>query len=120
MSTSIYDQHDAAFSGVSAYVITRDNEAVGKIAFKYPRDGMGRLYAYVHFYGHEMVRGFASGCGYDKRAAAIEDAMKKLKKQKDLNNDAMCLWSHLQDCGSRGKDFRREVNEAGYDIFQAV
>lgn len=44
----IYDQHRAAFSNVSAYVITLDGEKVATIAIKFPRDGAGRLYAYVH------------------------------------------------------------------------
>lgn len=74
----IYDQHKAAFANVSAYVIARNGEKVATIAFKYPRDGAGRLYAYVHWLGVPMVRGFAGGCGYDKHSAAVADAARKI------------------------------------------
>lgn len=75
--TDIYDQHKAAFANVSAYVICKGGERVATIAFKFPRDGAGRLYAYVHWRGAPMVRGFAGGYGYDKRSAAIANAMRK-------------------------------------------
>lgn len=65
----IYDRHKAAFASVEAFVILHNGERVASIAFKFPRDGAGRLYAYVHRYGLEMVRGFAAGGGYDKRSA---------------------------------------------------
>lgn len=55
--TKIYEQHDAAFSRVSAYVVARNGERVATIAFKFPADGAGRLWAYVHWLGLEMVRG---------------------------------------------------------------
>lgn len=75
--SDIYDQHRAAFANVSAYVILRGGERVATIAFKFPRDGAGRLYAYVHWIGVPMVRGFAAGGGYDKRSAAVADAAQK-------------------------------------------
>ena len=75
----IYDQHKAAFPNVSAYVILRGSEKVATIAFKYPRDGSGRLYAYVHWLGVPMVRGFAGGYGYDKQSAAFDSAARNWK-----------------------------------------
>lgn len=75
---NIWDQHRAAFSNVSAWAIMRGAERVATIAIKYPRDGAGRLYAYVHWIGEPMVRGFANGYGYDKRSAACADAARKL------------------------------------------
>jgi hypothetical protein len=74
--TDIYDQHKAAFSRVSAYVILRNGERVATIAFKFPADGAGRLYAYVHWLGVPMVRGHASGYGYDNARAACANAVK--------------------------------------------
>ena len=73
----IYDQHKAAFPSVSAYVVLHNGERVATIAFKHPRDGSGRLYAYVHWLGVEMVRGFAGGYGYDKHSAACADAAQR-------------------------------------------
>ena len=75
----IYDHHAKAFNRVSAYVILRNGERVATIAFKFPADGAGRLYAYVHWLGVPMVRGFAGGFGYDKRTAACADAVKRIE-----------------------------------------
>src|SRR4051812_8286161 len=74
----IYDQHKAAFANVSAFVVLKDGERVATVAIKFPRDGAGRLYAYVHWIGLEMVRGSATGYGYDKRSAAVSSAAGKL------------------------------------------
>lgn len=80
---NIYDQHRAAFANVSAYVVLdHDGQRVATIAFKYPRDGAGRLYAYVHWIGTEMVRGWAAGGGYDKHSAACSDAMARASNGK--------------------------------------
>ena len=80
----IYDQHKAAFSHVSAYAVLKQGAVVAKIAFKYPRDGAGRLYAYVHWIGLPMGRGFASGYGYDKHTAACADWARKAKDPVDI------------------------------------
>ena len=78
--TDIYEQHAAAFSKVSAFVILDlEGERVATVAIKYPNDGAGRLYAYVHLLGVEMVRGHANGYGYDKRSAAVAAAIAKIK-----------------------------------------
>lgn len=117
---NIYNQHKAAFARVSAYVITKDGERVATIAFKYPADGAGRLYAYVHWLGTEMARGFAGG-GYDKRTAACADAARKLRIEtweeagpgthrafvEALHHDGGFTWEH-------------HVRNAGFTIMQAV
>ena len=76
----IYEQHAKAFARVSAYVILKGGERVATIAFKFPADGAGRLYAYVHWLGAPMVRGHAGGYGYDKRSAACAHAARSLAK----------------------------------------
>ncbi len=78
MPANVYDQHRASFAHVSAYVIARQGKQIGTIAFKFPRDGAGRLLAYVHFHGAPMVRGYAGGFGYDKRSAACANAAQKM------------------------------------------
>ena len=78
--TDTYKLHEKAFANVAAYVIMRGDDNLGSIAFKFPRDGAGRLYAYLHIYGAPMVRGFAGGFGYDKQTAAVADAARKLLK----------------------------------------
>ena len=78
MRADVYDMHDKAFSQVSAFVVLDKGERVATIAFKFPRDGAGRLSVFVHWIGAEMVHGTASGYGYDKRSAACSAAAKKL------------------------------------------
>lgn len=85
--TDIYSQHRAAFAYVSAYIVMKDGERVATIAFKYPKDGAGRLYTYVHWLGTEMIRGHAGGFGYDKHAAAVADAANKLYKRPDYEEN---------------------------------
>lgn len=48
----IYDQHRKAFSNVSAYVVMAGEQRCATIAFKFPKDGAGRLYAYMHYHLH--------------------------------------------------------------------
>jgi hypothetical protein len=80
--SDIYEQHDKAFGDVSAYVVMKGADRVATVAFKYPRDGAGRLWAYVHWIGVPMVRGYASGGGYDKHSAACSVAARKIEKAK--------------------------------------
>jgi hypothetical protein len=116
--TKIYEQHESAFKNVSAFVILKDGERVATIAFKFPKDGAGRLYAYVHWLGLEMVRGHANGYGYDKKSAAVEDAMTALKKLGNTPNDCMVFWSALRDIGGAAWD--SALREAGFTVLQAV
>lgn len=80
--TKVYDQYDAAFRKTAAAAILKDGNYTAKVCIKYPADGAGRLYAYVHVFRAEMARGFAGGYGYDKTSAAIMDAMEKMKPYK--------------------------------------
>ena len=124
--TNIYDQHRAAFANVSAYVIMRGRNVIGTIAFKFPRDGAGRLYAYVHFHGMPMVRGFAGGYGYDKRTAAVEDAFKKIdpayfegdtwtKAHKECARFVKAI-----NGAKDGTEWNLSLENAGYTVAQAV
>lgn len=119
--TNIYDQHNAAFARISAYVIAKDGERVATIAFKYPADGAGRLYAYVHWLGTEMVRGFAGGGGYDKRTAACADAARKLRVETweevgSGTHRAFAEALHHDD----GFTWEHHIRNAGFTIMQAV
>lgn len=118
--SNIYDQHKAAFANVSAYcVVDKVGNRIASIAFKFPRDGAGRLYCYVHVYGGPMVRGFAGGYGYDKRSAAALEAIAKIKPDDYYPEDAhhVAAFKRLVDCGS---DWERQLCDAGYTVLQAV
>lgn len=86
MTKNVYEQFDAAFSNVSASaLLDKEGNYKGKVCFKFPKDGAGRLYAYVHLFGLEMSRGFAGGYGYDKKSAAVCDAVAKIKEYEPVN-----------------------------------
>ena len=119
--TDIYKQHEAAFAHVSAYVVLKDGERVATIAFKFPRDGAGRLYAYVHWFGLEMVRGHANGYGYDKKSAAVESAIAKLKLATSPEAYSVCASEFkimLSNIGGSTWDAR--LRDAGFTVLQAV
>lgn len=118
--TNIYDQHKAAFANVSAYVVLDKNgNRIASIAFKYPRDGAGRLYAYVHLFGATMVRGFAGGGGYDKASAAVLEAVSKIKPGNyyEGSQGHVAAFKGMVDCG---RDWTRQIADAGYTVLQAV
>jgi hypothetical protein len=117
--TTIYDQHDAAFRQVSAFVILKDKERVATIAFKFPKDGAGILWAYVHFFGSEMVRGRAGGYGYDKRSAAIEHAAQRmLATPNGWQHHQEAFHAAIKDIG--GNSWDRALQDAGFTVLQAV
>ena len=121
--TNIYDQHYVAFANVSAYVISENGKRVGSVAFKFPRDGAGRLYCYLHIFGTPMVRGFAAGAGYDKRSAAAEEASRKLTAPdgEDYAGDRAMIervQAALRDTG--GWSWDRCLEKVGLTAWQAV
>lgn len=120
--TGIYDQHKAAFARVSAFVICRNGERVATIALKFPADGAGRLYAYVHWIGVPMVRGFSGGYGYDKRSAAIAEAARRInadvKPHDTATDDKHRFIGALEKDDGEYWDTRLRL--AGFEVLQAV
>jgi hypothetical protein len=118
----IYEQHTAAFAQTSAFVVMKEDRKVATIALKFPRDGAGRLYAYVHYLGLPMVRGFAAGGGYDKRSAACANAARKIS---DINTmpesfhaEIIAFREALMD--DNGFNIDTRLLRAGFNMFQAV
>lgn len=73
-----YDAFDRATGHMTAFAITRGGESVGRVVIKPGRDGAARLTAYAQVWGAPMVKGTASGFGYDKRGAALSQALQRL------------------------------------------
>lgn len=128
--SDIYEQHRAAFNQVSAFVIIKDNEQIGTVALKFPRDGAGHLYAYVHFHGMPMVRARAGGYGYDKRSAAVHATADKIKPDYFSKDSYGNTWAKerkacehfrdtLKDCDG-GEAWTDTFRKAGYIVMQAV
>lgn len=132
MTSNIYDQHDAAFWQVSAYVVVGpdDRTLAARIAFKHPPKGHGerRVWCYLHVLGSPMVRGKASGCGYDKRSAAIGDAARKLAFDQpdtvvdrlDARQHALLDIRHAILAGADSGTWQRNLEDAGYRVFTAA
>ena len=119
----IYAQHRAAFSNVSAYVVMYGGERVATVAIKYPRDGAGRLYSYVHWLGVPMVRGHAGGGGYDKRTAACASAARNLPESLPEGYDAAAdvyaaFLATMRADG--GLEWNSALTRAGFTVLQAV
>lgn len=119
----VYEQHKASFKQVAAYVLVDEKgDRVATIAFKYPKDGAGRVHCYLHILGMLMQRGHANGYGYDKSSAATMHAIAKV-------TDA-----HAKECGMEytvnkirkaldkadSGTWNRELENAGYSVYQAV
>lgn len=124
----IYDQHRAAFANVAAYVILDEmGRRAATIAFKFPRDGAGRQYCYLHIFGGRMVRGFAGGYGYDKSSAAAADAAAKVKpKDYGEPNGDFAQYRHTAETMQAaliingGNSWHRELESKGFQVLQAV
>lgn len=123
--SAIYEMHDKAFANVSAYVIAKNGERVATIALKFPKDGAGRLNTYVHWLGTEMVRGSASGYGYDKRSAAVSNAAERLTFTKDpkttplAEQEAFAAFRAAIEIDG-GEYWDTRLRAAGFDVWQAV
>lgn len=119
--TTVYDKQAKHFSKVSAYVII-DNEGnqKGTMQVKYPNDGMGKLFLYLHLYGSTMVQVSVSGCGFDKLSVAVQKAgdtyvkknLEKLTKTEECDFlQALCNVNH---------DFSNWNKYGTYKFLQAV
>ena len=122
---NIYDQHRATFSQVSAFVILHNAEKVATIAFKFPRDGVGRLHAYVHYIGLTMARGYAEGGGYDKRSASASAAARNTTKETPAHwtpekADNARLFLQALAHGDDGHGWEENLRRAGFTVLQAV
>lgn len=110
---------------MSAYVICRNGELVARIAFKFPKDGAGRLYAYVHWLGLPMVRGFATGGGYDKGSAACSAAISRMKDGLDIGRIESLQIQHYDAFRSAlakddGTTWNDHLRKAGFLVLAAI
>lgn len=129
---TIYDHHDAAFANVSAFVVLDNGERVATIAFRFPKDGAGRLWCYAQWMGLEMARGYAGGYGYDKKSAAAASAANHLPTPdagatyadgshvytvEQIERHAAFVTALTDD---NGHDWDNRLRAAGFTVLQAV
>lgn len=111
--TSVYDklrvaEESPAWNRVSAFIIMKGAERVGQIKCKYPADGMGRLQVFLWDWtnvdaNRGIQYGYASGCGYDKLAAAVDG----------LKFGELTFSDHPTD-------WKEQLRKAGYNLLQAI
>ena len=120
--TTVYDKQAKHFSKVSAYVIIdSEGDQKGTMQVKYPNDGMGKLFLYLHLYGSTMVQVSVSGCGFDKLSAAIQKAGDTYVKM-NIGNDKLNVQDldFLQALCNVNHDFSTWNKYGTYKFFQAV
>lgn len=117
MTKSIYDRFDSAIKSVSAYAIFQGANYVGRIVIKYPKDGAGRLTAFVQEWGFTMVSGTASGFGYDKTGAALASAHSNAKKE--FNGDLPPLFVALSEVTYDGQ-WRSALESKGFTVHNVI
>ena len=114
---TVYDKFDKHFAQASVWVIVNEQgEQVGKMAAKYPKDGMGKLYLYLHLYGSEMVQVSVSGCGFDKLSVAIQKAGEVYSKGLTFKNDR----DFIEALKQVNHDFSNWNKYGTYKFFQAI
>lgn len=124
--SDVYEQHRKHFDSVAAYVVVGTNskgepDRKATIAFRYPRDGMGRQWCYLHVFGGAMVRGYASGCGYDKHSASASAAARRISAKDyypESQADVAAIVAAL--IPDDGHSWEKRLRDAGYHVFQAV
>jgi len=122
---AIYNQFDAAFSHVAAYVVInpRNGDCVAKVAIKRSASGL-RTTAFVHWLGVPMVKGVANGGGYDKDSASVASAARKAdwtlydKAGAATRSDQEAFLKAASIDG--GKRWDDAVRDAGFTVYQAV
>lgn len=141
MTKSIWDIYDSQIKDVRGYALIskhsnhglKEGQIIGKVVFKYPKNGYNILYAYVHIFGLEMTRGQASGYGYDKHRPTIQNALKATQipnklingKDEEMNKFYRPLKGILTDLeyafyNYDGLEFYDTFRKVGYDCQQIV
>lgn len=120
LKSNVYDQNAKHFSLVQAYAIVNDKgEHVGLLNCKYPKDGMGKLYVYLHLFGYTMKVVSVSGCGYDKLGAALYKHSKTYHndQENDLKSEVIDFLKALESCSS---SFNSWSTYGSYRFFRAI
>ena len=115
--TSVYDQHRAHTKRTTACAVLKDGQHVANVTIAHPKDGAGRLYAYVHWLGTEMVRGSAGGYGYDKCTAAVSRAAEERLKgwsKAGVGAPECMFWEFL--ALDDGHEWYSQLHKAGFTV----
>ncbi len=121
-----------AFRGVKAYAILDRTTAahVANVTIKYPEDGAGRVYVYLHVIGLPLVRGSATGGGYDKAAAAMERAAAAVKEPPPekieqvyhctADRHRRTIRAAMEDRSKEGHIWQDRLQDVGYTVLPVI
>ena len=94
-------ENGSAWKRAAAYVIVKADHSWGKIKVAYPADGMGPLRVFLWDGIHGIQYGYASGCGYNKLAAALDGMM----------------YGHIK---FNEGEWESQLRKDGYEVIQAL
>ncbi|MDI1263881.1 MAG: hypothetical protein PS018_11550 [bacterium] len=115
----IYEQHSKAFEHVSAYVVTKGDDIIATVAFKFAKSGM-RTTCYLHILGAQMVRAYASGGGYDKCSASVYSAIDRVKPDENDIRTLQRAGAFRDAVTDDGQHWDNALRQAGFTVHQAV
>lgn len=105
----VFEKFDSAFGDVKAYAILKNGEYIGKVCFKYSKAGVCTVF--VHEHSFAMISGKASGYGYDKQGAALQNAYKTLPTEESESE----LYKALQNVSHNG-EWQSDLRKAGFIV----
>ena len=118
-----YAAFEKATGYMTALAIVKDGQAIGRIIIKPGRDGAARLTAYVQVWGAPMAKGYSNGYGYDKRGAALSQALRKLDGSDALGLAAIGHVVDFRAIGQKHDQFdaiSNALSDAGYQLMRVL
>lgn len=111
---NIYRKLDKATELVSVIAIQdKEKNIIGRIIFKFPKDGAGRVHVFVQEYGYAAIHGYACGYGYDKKGAALQDAyVKHINSKVECDSELYKALEHITYDG----EYSNVLRDAGYTL----
>lgn len=94
----VYEKMDSMFSDCSVYAILKNNNIIGRVLFKHSKSGV--VTVFMHEWGYRAVMGKAGGYGYDKKGAALRDAVDSALKNDETKDSE--LYQALRDVTYNG------------------
>ena len=113
---SIYDKHSKAFANVSAFIIVKNGERIGKVAFKHADS----VRCFLHIAGAPMSAGSAGGGGYDRATAAFQEAAARHSLDAWPTHAEHIRAIKAAAAGSGGTSWESALRNAGFEVWQAV
>lgn len=113
---NVYDKKAKAFQNVSAFILVKNGENVGKVAFKYG----AAVRCFLHIAGARMSIGVARGGGYDRASAAFQYAAECHSIDAWPSHIELIQAVKAAALKADSLSWDRALRDAGFDVWQAV